>query len=155
LAHPSNEITGLMIDPRAATTLARLPAPIGPKAASMPADHGLGLDHRDRTQNRGEQSVHPNQDQPIDVPEPHPRPSLAAQYYHLLTQDKVFGLESRARCQFGSRHEQKLDQKLDHRAFEYHSPTGPSPRIKFSVRQESGASTIKIPSASVESWQIG
>ena len=25
------------------------------------------------------------------------------------------------------------DQKLDHRAFDYHSPTGPSPRIKFSV----------------------
>jgi len=35
--------------------------------------------------------------------------------------------------QFGSRDEQKLDQKLDHRAFEYHSPTGPSPWIKFSV----------------------
>jgi hypothetical protein len=29
--------------------------------------------------------------------------------------------------------EQKLDQKLDHRAFEYHSPTGPSLWIKFSV----------------------
>src|ERR1039458_6121216 len=25
------------------------------------------------------------------------------------------------------------DQKLDHRAFDYHSPTSPSPRIKFSV----------------------
>lgn len=88
-------IESLSIDPRAATTLAGLPAPIAPKAESMPADHGLGLDHRDRIQNRGEQSVHPDQDQPIDVPEPYPRPSLPAQYYDLLTQDNVFGLESR------------------------------------------------------------
>jgi hypothetical protein len=65
-----NEVTDLTIDPRAATTLAGLPTPIGPKAASMRADHGLGLDHRDRIQNRGEQSVHPDQDQPIDVSEP-------------------------------------------------------------------------------------
>jgi hypothetical protein len=62
----------------AATTSAGFPAPIGPKAAPMPADHGFGLDHGDRIQNRGEESVQPDEDQPIDVPRPHPRPGLAA-----------------------------------------------------------------------------
>ena len=38
----------------------RFPAPIGPKAAPMPADHGLRLKDGDRIQNRGEQSVYPD-----------------------------------------------------------------------------------------------
>ena len=63
------------------------------EAAPMPPDHSLGLDHSDRIQNRGKQSAHPDEDQPIDVPEPHPRLSVAAQYDHLLTQDNVFGLD--------------------------------------------------------------
>jgi hypothetical protein len=62
----------------------------------MPSDYGLGLDHGDRIQNRGKHSAQPDEDQPIDVPEPRPRPSLAAQYDQLLTQDNVFGLECRA-----------------------------------------------------------
>jgi hypothetical protein len=102
----------------------------------MPPDHSLGLDHSDRIQNRGEHSAQPDEDQPIDVMEPHPRPRLAAQYDHLLTQDNVFSLESRARFQFGSRDEQQLDQKLDHRAFDYHSPTVSSPGSGFRYRQE-------------------
>jgi hypothetical protein len=36
-----------------ATTASGFPTPIGAKAAPMPPDHGLGLDHRDRIQNRG------------------------------------------------------------------------------------------------------
>jgi hypothetical protein len=77
-AHPSDEVADLAVDPRAATTLARFPAPISPKAAPMPPDHGLGLDHGDRIQNRGEASVQPDEDQPIDVPQQHPRWGLAA-----------------------------------------------------------------------------
>ena len=94
--HPSDEIADLAVDPRAATTPAGFPAPVGPKAASMPPDNGLGLDHGDRIWNRGEKSVQPDQDQPIDVPEPHPQRGLSAQDDHLLTQDDVFGLESRS-----------------------------------------------------------
>ncbi len=94
--HPADEIADLALDSGAATTAVGLPSPIGPKAAPMPPDHGLGFDHRDRIQNRGEHSVQPDEDQTIDVPEPRPRPSLAVQYDHLLTQDNVFGLESRA-----------------------------------------------------------
>jgi hypothetical protein len=50
LAHPSDEVANLAVDPRAATTPAGFPAPIGAKAAPMPPDHGLGLDHRDYIQ---------------------------------------------------------------------------------------------------------
>jgi hypothetical protein len=52
-----------------------------PTAAAKPEkdpDHGLGLDHRDRIQNRGEASAQPDENQPIDVPQPHPRRGLAA-----------------------------------------------------------------------------
>src|ERR1035437_8822230 len=85
----------LAVDPRAATTPAGFPVPIGPKAAPMPPDRGLGLDHRDRIQNGREASVQPDEDQPIDVPQPHPRSGLAAQNDHLLTQNQVFSLEAR------------------------------------------------------------
>jgi hypothetical protein len=39
----------------------------------MAPDHCFGLDHGDRIQNRREESVQPDEDQPIDVPQPHPR----------------------------------------------------------------------------------
>jgi hypothetical protein len=94
--HSADEVTDLTIDPRAATTLAGLLAPIGAKTAPMPPNNSLGLDQSDRIQNRGEHSLHPDQDQPIDVLEPRPRPSLAAQHDHLLRQYYVFALESGA-----------------------------------------------------------
>src|SRR5258708_11786947 len=46
------------------------------KQSAQEADNGFGLDHGDRIQNRGEESVQPDKDQPIDVPQPHPRPGL-------------------------------------------------------------------------------
>ena len=95
LVHPSDEIADLAVDSGAATKPAGFLAPIRPKAAPMPPDHSLGLDHSDSIQNRGEESVQPDEEQPIDVPEPHPRRKLAAQDDHLLTQDNVFGLEAR------------------------------------------------------------
>jgi hypothetical protein len=39
--------------------------------------------------------VQPNEDQPIDVPLPDPRRSLAAEDDHQLTQYQVFSFESR------------------------------------------------------------
>jgi hypothetical protein len=76
-------------------TSARFPAPVCPKAAPVPPDHGLGLDHDDCIQNRGKASVQPDEDQPIYVPQPHPRRSLAAEDDYLLTQDNVFSREAR------------------------------------------------------------
>ena len=46
LVHPSDEIVDLAVDSGAATTPAGFPAPIGAKAAPMPADHGLRLNDR-------------------------------------------------------------------------------------------------------------
>jgi hypothetical protein len=76
-----------------------------------------------------------DEDQPIDLPEPYSRPNPAAQYDydHLLTQDNVFGRESSPCFQSGTRDEHQLDQKLDHLAFDYHSPIVSSPGIMFSV----------------------
>jgi hypothetical protein len=57
----------LAVDSGAATTLAGLPPPIGPKAAAMPPDHRLGLNHCDRIQNGGERSGQLEEDQPVNV----------------------------------------------------------------------------------------
>ena len=105
-------------------------------------DQCLRLDDCDRIQNRGKQSVYPNEDQPVGVSQPHPRPGLAAQDDHLLPQHQNFSLESRPCLQSRSYDEQELDQKLDHRAFNYHSPTGASPWIKFSVSTRSKLATL-------------
>jgi hypothetical protein len=77
--HLANEIADLALDSGAATTAAGLPPPIGSKAAPMPPDHGLGFDHRDRIENRGEQSIPPRKDQGVDVSQLRPRTSLAVQ----------------------------------------------------------------------------
>ena len=45
----------------------RAPVPIGSEVASMSADYGLRLHHRDRIQNGGNGSVKPDQDQSIEV----------------------------------------------------------------------------------------
>jgi hypothetical protein len=42
-----------------------------------------------------EQSVHSDEDQPVDVSQPQPRPGLAAQDDHLLPQNQIFSLEPR------------------------------------------------------------
>jgi hypothetical protein len=42
------------------------------RLAPIPRLRRLRLNDRDRIQNRGERSVHPYEDQPIDVPQPHP-----------------------------------------------------------------------------------
>src|ERR1035437_7533245 len=65
LFHPSDEFVDLAVDSGAAPTPAGFPAPIGAKAAPMPADHGLRLNHSDHIQNRGEQLVQPYKDQPV------------------------------------------------------------------------------------------
>jgi hypothetical protein len=72
LVHSADDIVGLVLDSGVTTTAAGLPPPIGPKAAPMPPDHGLGFDDRDRIQKRGEQSVHLGKDQPVDVSQPAP-----------------------------------------------------------------------------------
>jgi hypothetical protein len=86
------------------------------RAIEHPADPDtVEIGWSDSEADGGEHSAQPDEDQPIDVPEQHPRPSLAAQYDHLLTAEQCFRPRAALLTQFGSRDEQQLDQKVDHR----------------------------------------
>ncbi len=52
--------------------------------------------------------------------------------------------------QTGSYDEQELDQKIDHRTFDCHSPTGPSPRTRFSVVTTVGSDPSRLQGPRVD-----
>jgi hypothetical protein len=74
-----------------------------------PANHCLGLDDRDRIQNRREESVQPYKEQVTRIPQPYSRLAPAAQDDQLLTEDEDLCLkrgscpEQRARAEAKSR----------------------------------------------------
>jgi hypothetical protein len=61
----------------------------------VPADHLLGLDNRDRIQNRWKLPLQPNEQQPVDIVKSYAAVRSARQDNELLAQDSVFSLESR------------------------------------------------------------
>jgi len=67
--HASDQRPNLRINLRTAANATRLPPPVGAETASVPADHGLRLDDDDRIQDRRIQSIQPNEQQAIDVPQ--------------------------------------------------------------------------------------
>src|SRR4029077_11636409 len=95
-AHPPDQRSNLGINPWTTADVAGLPAPVGAETASVPPDHGLGLDDDDRVQERWVQSIQPYQQQAIDVPQSHSRRGLASYNYQLLAQDEMPGLKPRS-----------------------------------------------------------
>ena len=86
------EISDLAVDSGAATTAAGFPAPIGAKAAPIPADHRLWLDHGDSGQNRG--AVGTSRPRSAGRCLSHTDPDLRLRTA-VLTEDNVFGLQPR------------------------------------------------------------
>jgi len=76
-AHPPDQRSHLGINPGTAADVAGLPAPVSAETASVPTDHGLGLDDDDRVQERWVQPIQPYQQQAIDVPQSHAPRGLA------------------------------------------------------------------------------
>jgi hypothetical protein len=60
-AHLANERTQFGRDLRSANRVARSPAPIRPKAGTVPAYDRLRSDNRNRAKHRGEQPIKPNE----------------------------------------------------------------------------------------------
>ena len=102
----------------------------------MPADEGLRLDHGDRAKKRWEDSVQPDQEQPIGTAQPYSGWRLAAWNQHLLSQNQALRLRSHLRAQMSSDDEQELSEEREHRASHYHTPVLASRRIKFSWAQQ-------------------
>ncbi len=75
------------------STRPTLPPPVEPKAASMPPEHGVGLDDDECVAPAGPQAREPRPEQPVTGPQPRAPARLALQDRQLMTQRGVLGLE--------------------------------------------------------------
>jgi len=104
---------------RSANACARLPAPIEAEALAVPSHHRVGLNDRHGPKYRRTQPIEPNQDQPIDDRQPHPRGHPATQDVHLVPENHDLGFKS----PFGPEqrpYEPRNDlQNLDHLVSDY------------------------------------
>src|SRR5208282_4946106 len=91
--HLANKLTDFRRGPGPTTSGARFPAPVGPKAGTMPTDHGIGFDDLQRTQNAGNQRVEPGEHQSVDPGEGDALRGLPAQYIQLVPQHNDLGLQ--------------------------------------------------------------
>ena len=86
-----------------------LPAPVEPKASSMPAEDRVGLDDDERVPPTGPQVTQPRPEQPVDWPQPRSPSSLSLQDRQLMAQRGVLDLKRRlapqARPERGEQHE--------------------------------------------------
>ena len=76
-----------------------LPAPVEPKAASMPPEHGVGLDDDERVSPAGPQATEPRPEQPVNGPQPRAPACLSLQDRQLMAQRGILGLERRVAAQ--------------------------------------------------------
>src|SRR5262249_57426798 len=74
------------VDSGPASAAQRLPALVGAKAASVPAQQSLRLYDDHSVQRRREQSTQPDQAKTVQVPQPNAL-SSASEYQHRLAQD--------------------------------------------------------------------
>ena len=86
-----------------------LPAPVEPKASSMPAEDRVGLDDDERVPPTGPQVTEPRPEHPVDWPQPRSPSSLSLQDRQLMAQRGVLDLKRRlapqARPERGEQHE--------------------------------------------------
>lgn len=135
LAHPSNEVTDLTIDPRAATTSTRFPAPTGAEAAPVPADHVSSLTtviaFRIEGSSRHIQTKISRSMFRSDTLDPDLRlRTITCCRRTMFSASSLARDFSRVRATSSS-----LIRNLTIGQFEYHSPTGPSSGLGFRYRQ--------------------
>jgi hypothetical protein len=89
------------------------------KAATVPADHGLGPDNPDHAQDGGKQSVQPDQQQAVRIGQPQSLGQLADENVELLTEHQILGFEPGTRFQPQAQRIRQLFQPLNHCAAKY------------------------------------
>src|SRR4051812_41134338 len=92
-AHLANERTQLGRDLRSANRVARSPAPIGPKAGTVPAHDRFRSNNRHRAKHRGEQPIKPNEQKSIHIAQMRALRYPSAKHIDLLPEDQDLGLE--------------------------------------------------------------
>ncbi len=71
------------------------PTPVESKAATMPPEHGVGLDDDQRVSPAGPQATEPRPEQPVNGPQPRAPARLSLQDRQLMPKRGALGLEPR------------------------------------------------------------
>ena len=110
----------------------------------MPTNHRLRLDNEDRVRQCRIQSIQPDQEQTIDVPQPQAPRVLAAQHYKLLAEEKIFGLKPHA-AREPSGEQAAVGAETQPSALHYNTPTRTSlPDRVFGSHTQSFSMPITI-----------
>ena len=92
-AHLPDQGTDFGRDLGPAATWTRLPAPEGPQARAVPAQHSLRLRTQERIADRGEHAIEADEDQPIRVGQVQPLRSASGEHDELLAQGRILSFE--------------------------------------------------------------
>jgi len=115
-AHFANKGAQLTWDPRSADAIARSPAPIGPKASTVPANDRLRPDDRKGACGRGEPAIEANKQKAIDICQSRPLWHPSTKHVDLLPEDQIlclqFGSRLKQRCENGK----KQPEQVGHQA---------------------------------------
>jgi hypothetical protein len=93
--------------------------PVRLKAATVPADHGLGPDNPDRAQDGWKESVQPDLQQAVRIRQPQSLGQLAHEDVELLTEHQILGFQPGAGFEPQAQRIRQLFQPLNHLAAEY------------------------------------
>jgi len=96
-AHHANELTNFGCGCRPTGSGSRFPAPVSPKAGTVPTDHGIGFDDLQRIQNAGNQRVEAGEHQSVDPGRGDALRGITAQHIQLVPKYKDLGLQRCAR----------------------------------------------------------
>ena len=96
-AHLANKLTNLSWGSWPTAPGSRFPAPVSPKAGTMPLDHGIGFDDLQRIQDAGNQGIETDEQQSVDRGRGDASRGFTTQHIQLVPKYKVLSLQRRPR----------------------------------------------------------
>ena len=123
-AHVSNELTYLQLCLRSATACSRFPAPIGPEAGAMPADHRFRFEDFQSFQHARSQTIQSRKHQAVNAIEGHSLRRFATEHIELVSKNQDFRLKPCSRPQQPHQRACQQPEKIYHR-----KPTSPDSRL--------------------------
>src|SRR5688572_11479490 len=115
LAHPSDQIAQLTLDPGSPCPTLRFPAPIGLEPCAMPPQDGVRLYDPSQTKQARPASGHPYQQRPVTTPQPETLRCAPQDDGELMTKKEVLDFKPTPRLeQIGDIHSEQMDDRKHH-----------------------------------------
>ena len=113
--HVSNELTNLQRCLRSATACSRFPAPIGPEAGAMPADHRFRFEDFQSVQHARNQTIQSHKHQAANAIEGHSLRRFAPEHIELVSKNQDFRLKPCSRPEQPGQRACQQPEKIYHR----------------------------------------